>query len=113
VLPARPQFGGGGTAADVDAAVAAFLGTTEGVFFIATIRAVEAEHPAVFTAAMNDDDLVRLGRGICATIGELGPGADEELRRHQEAYGWTSDADSAMFTLIVDSSDTVCITVGS
>jgi hypothetical protein len=114
LLPARPQFEiGGATAAAVDAAVAAFLDTSEGDLFITTIRQQEAEHPEVFTAAMSDDALVDLGRGICSTIGELGPDADEELRGHQESYGWTGEADSAMFALIVDSSDAVCITVGS
>ncbi|OFW63301.1 MAG: hypothetical protein A2135_02960 [Actinobacteria bacterium RBG_16_67_15] len=114
LLPARPQFSiGGATAADVDAAVAAFLDTSEGDLFITTIRQQEAQHPEVFTAAMSDDELVDLGRGICSTIGELGPDADEELRRHQASYGWTGEADSAMFALIVDSSEAVCITVGS
>ena len=113
LLPARPQWDPGATAADVDAAVAAFLDTTEGNLFITTIRQQEAEHPDVFTAAMSDDELIDLGRGICSTIGELGPDADEELRRHQASYGWTGEADSAMFALIVDSSDAVCITVGS
>jgi hypothetical protein len=113
LLPARPQWDPGATAADVDAAVAAFLDTTEGNLFITTIRQQEAEHSDGFTAAMSDDELVDLGRGICSTIGELGSDADEELRRHQESYGWTGEADSAMFALIVDSSEAVCITVGS
>ena len=114
LLPARPQFSiGGATAADVDAAVAAFLDTSEGDLFITTIRQQELEHPEVFTAAMSDDELVDLGRGICSTIGELGPAADAELRGAQETYGWTGEADSAMFALIVDSSDAICITVGS
>lgn len=112
LLPARPQWGGA-TAAEVDAAVATFLDTSEGAVFISTIRQQEAEYPAVFTAAMSDDDLVDLARGICSTIGELGPDADAELRRHQESYGWTGEADGAMFALIVESADAVCITVGS
>ena len=113
VLPPRPQIGSGSTAADVDASIAGFLDTTEGGLFIATIREHEARYPGVFTATMSDDELVVLARGICQTIGELGLGADDELRRYREAYGWTSDADSGAFALIVDSSDPVCITVGS
>jgi hypothetical protein len=78
-----------------------------------TIREHEARYPGAFTEAISDDELVEMARGICQTIGELGPNADDELRLYQEAYGWTSDADSAAFTLVVDSSGPVCITVGS
>ncbi len=113
VLPPRPRIGSGATAADVEASIAGFLDTTEGVAFIATIRAHEGEHPGVFTSAMSDDELVVLGRGICQTIGELGPAADDELRLHREAYGWTSEADTAAYALVVAASDSVCITVGT
>ena len=69
VLPTRPQLDTGATAADVDAAIAAFLDTAEGALFVTTIRGLEADHPEVFTAAMTDDELVRLESGICSTIG--------------------------------------------
>lgn len=113
ILPPRPQIGGGGSAADVDAAMAAFLETPEGKQFIGTIREFESASPDVFTAAMTDGELVRWARGICATQSELGPGAAEELRLTQESYGWTSDADDAMFAVLVEESAAVCITVGS
>ena len=112
-LPARPQIDIGANPSEVDESVAAFLESPDGAGFIATIREQEASQGPVFTESMSDEDLVHLGRGICSTQAELGPSADDELRRHQAAYGWTSDADTAAFNLLIASVDAVCATVGA
>jgi len=112
ILPARRQIGPGATGADVDASVAAFFDTADGMQFIATIRDHQATLGDVFTKSMTDEELASLARGICWTWSELGSGAEAELRSHQEIYGWTGEADAAMFDLLLDVADVVCITVG-
>jgi hypothetical protein len=113
LLPERPHIGGGATGAEVDRAVAAFLDTDEGRHFVATIRNRQATLGEVFTVSMSDVELVRHARGICWTWAELGPDADAELRSAQEAYGWTGEADTEMFELLLDVADAACITVGA
>ena len=101
------------TGGSVDDALSAFLETPDGESFIGSIRDAEAELSPVFTESMLDVELARLARGFCSTSAELGGDAPDELRLHQETYGWTGPSDDAMFHLIVELSDLVCITVGS
>lgn len=109
---ANPPIGSGSTGAEVERSIAAFLETIGGIEFIGAIRALEVAHDGVFSGSMSDEELVRLGIGICSTWAELGPAADAELAGTQEIYGWTSDADDLMWNHILDTATAVCITVG-
>lgn len=113
LLPPRPPFATSADVAEIDQTIATFLETDEGQRFIATIRDREATLVAVFTTTMTDEELVSQARGVCQTWAELGSEADAELRRTQESYGWTGETDAAMFELLLDSADAVCITVGA
>ena len=111
LLPPRPALAGVAGPAEVDRNIVAFLETEDGREFISAIR--DRETTPVFTQTMTDRELIDIARGICQTRSELGPDAEAEIRRHRETYGWSGEADAAMFDLLLETADAVCITVGA
>lgn len=115
ILPERDQTNSPATADDTEALIGAFLDTAVGQVFISTIRNQEDVTTApVFTEALTDEEIVRFARGVCSTIAELGPDATAEIQLHQQNQGWTSPADDAMVSVLLEAaSGSVCATVGS